>query len=76
MPREMLNRWQVAGDEKVTNIPAIQSRWRLYNEGTDVKKWAYTGYNYSDVRVAKGLIQTKRCDPILITYQDNSCKTI
>lgn len=53
MPREMLNRWQVAGDEKVTNIPAIQSRWRLYNEGTDVS-WAYTGYNYSDVRVAKG----------------------
>lgn len=53
MPREMLNRWQVAGDEKTTNIPGIQSRWRLYNEGTDVS-WAYTGYNYSDVRVAKG----------------------
>lgn len=53
MPREMLNRWQVPGDEKITNIPAIQSRWRLYKENTDVS-WAYTGYNYSDVRVAKG----------------------
>lgn len=53
MPREMLNRWQIAGDEKKTNIPAIQSRWRLYDEGTDLS-WAYTGYNYSDVRVAKG----------------------
>lgn len=53
MPREMLNRWQVAGDEKVTNIPAIQNRWRLSNEG-HIVGWAYTAYNYSDVRVARG----------------------
>ncbi|MDO5036369.1 MAG: SusC/RagA family TonB-linked outer membrane protein [Porphyromonas sp.] len=53
MPREFLNRWQIPGDELVTDVPGIPSRWRLYDEGTDLI-WAYSGYNYSDVRVAKG----------------------
>ena len=53
MPKEMLNRWQIPGDEKYTNVPGIVSKWKVY-DGKEELRWAYSGYNYSDVRVAKG----------------------
>lgn len=53
MPREMLNRWAVAGDEKVTNVPVILSSSRIYGNSSDLP-YAYNAYNMSDVRVAKG----------------------
>ena len=53
MPKEMLNRWANPGDEKVTNVPGIVTRERIYREGNDIN-FAYQAYNNSDVRVAKG----------------------
>lgn len=65
MPREMLNRWVSPGDEKITNIPAIVSRDRIYQEGTDLF-FAYNAYNMSDVRVAKG--DFFRLKDVTLTY--------
>ena len=65
MPREMLNRWVSPGDEKITNIPAIVSRDRVYREGTDLF-FAYNAYNMSDVRVAKG--DFFRLKDVTLTY--------
>lgn len=51
MPREFNDRWEMPGDEKVTNIPAIPDM--LQNQflaGT----YPYTTYNYSGQRVASG----------------------
>lgn len=50
-PKELKNRWQVDGDEKLTNIPAILDK-RTYKriEG----KQTYQMYNKSTERVAKG----------------------
>lgn len=54
MPREMLNRWRKAGDEKRVNIPAILD-YRLYRELSEKGVGrAYSAFNYSDVRIAKG----------------------
>lgn len=52
MPREMLNRFAIAGDEKKTNIPTILDR-RMVNNNSYF--WnAYNAYNSCDIRVAKG----------------------
>lgn len=50
--REMKNRWILPGDEAKTNIPVIPSNL-LYNK-TEKLYLAYSAYNYSDQRVAKG----------------------
>lgn len=49
--KDFANRWILAGDEALTNIPVIPSvaQNRLYN--LDV---AYSAYNYSNARVADG----------------------
>jgi len=52
MPREFQNRWEIPGDEYITNIPVIASK-RQYANVQDLA-YAYNAYNYSDVRVAKG----------------------
>ena len=52
MPKEFKNRWMQPGDEHRTNIPAIASAYQLYAMPT--LEYAYTAYNYSDVRIAKG----------------------
>ena len=54
LPREFKNRWMVAGDEAVTNIPVIASRNQFDRYGSTALRTAYNAYNYSDVRVAKG----------------------
>lgn len=50
--KEMKNRWIVPGDEVTTSIPAIATK-RQYAEINDLN-WAYSAYNYSTERVAKG----------------------
>jgi len=52
MTKEFKNRWVVAGNEKTTNVPAIASRVQHYNDSELAR--AYTAYNYSTARVAKG----------------------
>jgi hypothetical protein len=51
-PREMMNRWVVPGDEKVTNIPVIANKRQF--ETIEGLRYAYQAYNLSDQRVAKG----------------------
>lgn len=50
--KEMKNRWLLPGDEQKTNIPTIPSK-RIFGS---IEKLgiAYSAYNYSDQRVAKG----------------------
>jgi len=51
MPKEFNDRWEMPGDEKITNIPAIPDLLRnQYLAGT----YPYTTYNFSNQRVAKG----------------------
>ena len=51
-PKEFKNRWIMPGDENLTNIPVILNT-RQYNKYSNMTN-AYSTYNYSDVRVAKG----------------------
>ncbi len=52
MPKEFMNRFIRPGDEKITDIPVIASRRQ--NSQIQNLYVAYSAYNYSDVRVAKG----------------------
>jgi hypothetical protein len=51
-PKEFKNRWIVPGDEEFTDIPVILNT-RQYNKYSNITN-AYSTYNYSSVRVAKG----------------------
>jgi TonB-linked SusC/RagA family outer membrane protein len=63
MPREFKNRWMSAGDELLTNIPAIASVRQAADR--DLRK-AYSAYNYSTVRTASGGFA--RMKEISLTY--------
>lgn len=52
MPKEFKNRWVMPGDEAYTDIPAIASRRQNYLN--TMLNRAYSAYNYSTARVAKG----------------------
>jgi hypothetical protein len=52
MPKEFKNRWIMPGDENYTNIPVIPTERQSVKE-TSIR-YAYSAYNYSDVRVADG----------------------
>ncbi len=52
MPKEFKNRWVLAGDEKVTDIPTIISARQSSNDR--YMKTLYNAYNYSTARIAKG----------------------
>ncbi len=52
MPKEFKNRWVKSGDENYTNVPAIASVRQYYNDSQ--LSYAYSAYNYSTERVAKG----------------------
>lgn len=51
-PKEFKNRWSTRGNEKTTNIPVIASL-RQNRMDTNLNR-AYSAYNYSDIRIAKG----------------------
>lgn len=50
--KEMKNRWEVPGDEAITTIPAIAIT-RQFDQISNLQD-AYSAYNYSTERVAKG----------------------
>ena len=50
--KEMKNRWMVPGDEQVTTIPSIPTVRQMRE--IDALSNAYSAYNYSTERVAKG----------------------
>ena len=50
--KEMKNRWMVPGDENVTTIPAIPTVRQMRE--IDALDNAYSAYNYSSERIAKG----------------------
>ena len=52
MPKEFNNRWTVPGDELKTDIPVIASARQNRND-TNLS-YAYSAYNYSTARIAKG----------------------
>ncbi len=52
MPKEFMNRWVVAGDENVTNIPAIADLRQI--QADSYLGRAFNAYNYSHERTAKG----------------------
>ena len=52
LPKEFANRWMQPGDEHLTHIPAIASPYQ--RDQMPNLQYAYTAYNYSDVRIAKG----------------------
>ena len=51
-PKEFRNRWSTRGDEAITDIPVIASL-RQNRIDTNLSH-AYSAYNYSDARIAKG----------------------
>lgn len=53
-PREFKNRWMIAGDEDITNIPTIASRNQIDRYGSYTMRTAYNAYNYSTERIALG----------------------
>lgn len=66
-PREFKNRWVVPGDEKITNVPAILSLRQINDEEHYADIWyAYSAYNYSTERIAKG--DFIRLKDISVTY--------
>lgn len=64
LPKEFKNRWVKPGDENHTDIPVIASKWQVTNDSQLSR--AYSAYNYSDARVAKG--DFIRMKDISITY--------
>ena len=52
MTKVFRNRWMRGGDELTTNVPTIIDRYR--NKKTNNIERAYSAYNLSNVRVAKG----------------------
>ena len=52
MPKEYKNRWTMAGDEAITNIPVIADQRQNAND--DYLSYAYNAYNFSTARIAKG----------------------
>ncbi len=53
-PKEFKNRWVVAGDEKITNVPTIVTKRQMRTYGSSKLATAYNAYNYSTERIAKG----------------------
>jgi TonB-linked SusC/RagA family outer membrane protein len=63
--KSFVNRWEVPGDEKITNVPVILDRRTLNSGNTDLVN-AYDLYNKSTVRVADGTYV--RLKTIRLTY--------
>jgi len=52
MTQVFKNRWEMAGDEKLTNVPGILS-YRQVKDNYELT-YGYNAYNYSTERIAKG----------------------
>lgn len=64
MPREFLDRWTLAGDEKVSSIPSILDA-RYFSRLNS--SYPYNNYNFSSARVANG--DYVRLRSVVLTYQ-------
>jgi len=64
MPKEFKNRWELPGDENITNFPVLPSIRQ--SQTVTALAYAYNAYNYCDVRVAKG--DFIRMKEISLTY--------
>lgn len=53
MPKEFNDRWMLAGDEAITNIPVIISDRQSGRSGNKYRE-AYNAYNYSTARIVDG----------------------
>jgi TonB-linked SusC/RagA family outer membrane protein len=65
MPKEFVDRWEMPGDEKVTNIPSILDAYQAYLVNGSGQE-PYNTYNYSSERVASGAFM--RLKTVSITY--------
>lgn len=54
MSKEWLDRWMIPGDEQYTNVPTIMDPLVSMAYLTTSPSYAYSAYNNSDLRVAKG----------------------
>ncbi len=64
MPKEFYDRWEMPGDETITNVPAISDAYfNLVNQSN----YPYNNYNYSNIRVADGGFV--RLKTVSLTYQ-------
>lgn len=54
MPKEFKNRWVRPGDENSTTVPVIASKAMIKKYGSSNLRYAYSAYNYSTERIAKG----------------------
>ncbi|WP_297676361.1 SusC/RagA family TonB-linked outer membrane protein [uncultured Bacteroides sp.] len=52
MPKEFKNRWTLAGEENITNVPTILTKRQ--SDTDRYLKTLYNAYNYSTERIAKG----------------------
>ncbi|HEV8286768.1 MAG TPA: SusC/RagA family TonB-linked outer membrane protein [Chitinophagaceae bacterium] len=66
MPKEFFDRWEMKGDEKITNVPAISDVYFSYLTSAS-GAYPYNNYNYSTVRVADGSFV--RLKTVALTYQ-------
>ncbi|WP_276503007.1 SusC/RagA family TonB-linked outer membrane protein [Terrimonas pollutisoli] len=66
MPKEFFDRWEMRGDEKVTNVPAISDKYFDYITSAS-GAYPYNNYNYSDVRVVDGSFV--RLKTVALTYR-------
>lgn len=51
MPKEFYDRWEMSGEENITNVPSLSDMLKQQNLAGI---YAYNVYNYSTARVAKG----------------------
>ena len=65
LPKEFKNRWTMAGDENVTDVPVIADK--RMNAQDSYLRYAYNAYNYSTARIAKG--DFIRMKEISLSYQ-------
>jgi TonB-linked SusC/RagA family outer membrane protein len=66
MPKEFFDRWEMPGDEKLTDIPVISDVYYSYITGAN-GSFPYNNYNYSTARVADGSFA--RLKTVSLTYQ-------
>ena len=66
MPKEFHDRWELPGDEKVTNIPVINDAYFNFVDQSSAA-FPFNNYNYSTIRVADGGFV--RLKTVSLTYQ-------
>lgn len=83
--KELVNRWQVPGDEKYTNIPGLLQKNEYANTLTNVwwkgetynfGKNIWEMYNYADIRVVSGNYLKLQSLNLRYVFPDHICKKL